>query len=145
MAENENIWLVTGDLGYGLLDAHRDDFPNRFLNAGASEQAAMGICIGLALQGKIPFLYSITTFLLYRPFEWIINYLSAERVPVRLVGSGYEEDYEHDGITHQPWEVHQVISLFHMSNYFPKTKEEIPWLVRSMIEEKQPSFICLRR
>ena len=76
MKKNKNIWLVTGDLGYKMFDSIKDDFPDRFLNAGSSEQAMMGIAVGLALKGKIPFVYSITPFLLYRSFETIRNYIN---------------------------------------------------------------------
>src|SRR3989344_3555766 len=104
MLKNKNIWVVTGDLGYGMWDRIRDDFPDRYLNVGASEQAMMGIAIGLALEGKIPFTYSITTFLLYRPFETIRNYINYEKIPVKLVGAGRDKNYLHDGISHWPLE-----------------------------------------
>ena len=75
MKENEDIYLVLGDLGYGWFDKHKKDFPKRVIDTGASEQAMMGIAVGLAMEGKLPFVYSITNFLLYRPFEWIRNYI----------------------------------------------------------------------
>jgi transketolase len=65
MQKDERIWCLTGDLGFGLLDQIRNDFPKRFVNVGASEQALVGAGVGLALSGKIPFCYSITTFLIY--------------------------------------------------------------------------------
>ena len=34
MAVNEDIYLVTGDLGYGLWDKIRDTYPERFFNVG---------------------------------------------------------------------------------------------------------------
>src|SRR3990167_6304737 len=85
---NDKIWLVTCDLGYGLWDGFRDQIPQRFLNTGAAEQAAADICVGLALEGKIPFFYSITTFLLYRPFETLRTYVNHEQIPIKLAGSG---------------------------------------------------------
>lgn len=146
MAEDERIWLILPDLGYKLFDLHLEHFPERVKSIGASEQAACGICVGLALEGKIPFLYSITTFLLYRGFEWHRNYLNHEGIPVRLVGSGLDDDYKHDGITHQPWEAERVLRLFpRIQTHFPKDKEEIPGIVQSMIENDEPSFLCLRR
>ena len=96
MEKDDRIWLLTGDLGYGMLDQIRDDFPERYLNVGASEQLLIGAGVGLALSGKIPFCYSITTFLIYRAFEWHRNYLNHEKIPVMLIGSGYEDDYSHD-------------------------------------------------
>ena len=145
MAKNQNIWLLTADLGYGLLDNHRDDFHN-YLNLGASEQTMIGAAVGLALSGKIPVCYSITTFLLYRPFEWLRNYVDKESVPIKLVGSGLDDDYEHDGYTHQPYEVRDVLNLFpNIKSYFPTTKQEIPEVLNEVLYNNKPSFLCLRR
>ena len=55
MAKNENIYLITGDLGYGLWDQIRDTYVDRFYNVGSSEMAMMGMGIGLAMEGKVPF------------------------------------------------------------------------------------------
>ncbi len=147
MEKDDRIWLLTADLGYGMLDKIRDDFPERFINFGASEQLMIGAGVGLALSGQIPFCYSITTFLLYRPFEWLRNYVNHESIPVRLVGSGFGNDYKHDGITHQPLELQEVLNLFpRISQHFPDNKEIIPAYVKAMIQENgQASFICLRR
>ena len=79
MKENKNIFLLTGDLGYNLWDNIKIDFKDRFINAGSSEQLMMGMAIGLAMDGKIPIVYSITPFLLYRPFELIRNYVNHEK------------------------------------------------------------------
>jgi len=65
---NPNIVLITADLGYGLFDNLKQKFPNNFINCGASEQLMIGLAVGLAYSNKIPFCYSITPFLLYRPF-----------------------------------------------------------------------------
>ena len=85
MKKNEDIHLITGDLGYGLWDKIRDDFPTRFHNVGSSEMVMMGMGIGLAMEGKIPYVYSITPFAIYRPFEMIRNYLDHEGIPVNII------------------------------------------------------------
>lgn len=146
MKKDDRIWCLTGDLGWGMLDKIRDDFPKRFVNVGASEQLLVGAAVGLALSGKIPFCYSITTFLIYRAFEWIRNYLSHEQIPVFLIGSGLDDDYKHDGISHQPFEVKEVLNVFpNIHQYYPSVKTQIPRLVHQMIEDNKPAFMCLRR
>jgi transketolase len=85
MAQDERIYLLTGDLGYGLWDKIKIDYPDRFINFLSSEQLMMGAAVGLALEGKIPVVYSISPFVLYRPFEWIRNYLNHENINVKLV------------------------------------------------------------
>jgi len=100
MGANKNIYLITGDLGYGLWDKIRDDYPDRFFNVGSSEMAMMGMAIGLAMEGKIPFVYSITPFAIYRPFEMIRNYLSHEKIPVNIIGGGRDKEYGYLGFSH---------------------------------------------
>jgi transketolase len=146
MVANESIWLLTADLGFGLLDPHKEDFPERFVNCGASECSMLGAAVGLSLSNKIVFCYSITTFLIYRAFEWHRNYLNHEQIPVFLIGSGYEDDYKHDGITHQPYEVGKVLdTLPNIWQYYPEEKESIPHYLELMIMKNKPAFMCLRR
>ena len=64
MGKNKDICLITADLGYGLWDSIRRDFPERYYNVGSAEQLMIGLAVGLAMEGKIPFAYSITSFLL---------------------------------------------------------------------------------
>ena len=146
MAENPDIWLISVDLGYGMWDKVRGDFPERFINTGAAEQSALGIGVGLALEGKIPIVYSITPFLIYRPCETIRNYLHHEKIPVKIVGSGRGRDYEHDGFSHWAEEDREIMKIFsNIEARWPETKEEIPDLVEEMIREKKPYYINLRR
>jgi len=146
MSSNPKIWVVTGDLGYGMLDRIRDDFPERFINVGAAEQSMVGIGIGLALEGKIPFVYSITPFLIYRPFETIRNYINREQIPVKLIGSGRDKDYLHDGFSHWAEEDRQVMKIFpNIKSFWPKTKEEIPKLLPEILSNKEPVYLNLSR
>lgn len=146
MAKNKDIWVVTGDLGYKMWDEIRKDYKNRFINVGAAEQAMMGIGIGLALKGKIPFVYSITTFLLYRPFETIRNYINREMIPVKLIGSGRDKDYIHDGYSHWAEEDKKVMKIFdNIRARWPETNEELPGLVREMLRNNAPYYVNLKK
>lgn len=146
MAKNPNIWLVVGDLGYKVFDRIRIAFPKRFLNCGAAEQSMMGIGVGLALEGKIPIVYSMSSFVLYRPFETIRNYVDYERIPVKLVGSGRNRDYLDHGLCHWAEEDKQVLRILkNIEGKWPETLEEIPNLVKKMIKNKNPWYINLKR
>lgn len=146
MKGNPKIYLLVGDLGYKVWDQHFADFPDRCINCGASEQAMLGIAVGLAQEGKIPFVYSITNFLLYRPFETLRNYLNWEKAGVILVASGRDRDYEHDGISHWSEDAKQVLDcLPNVTQYWPETKEEIPEIVSQAIINQAPAFISLKR
>ena len=58
MAKNDDLVLLTGDLGYGLWDRIRLDYSDRFCNFGSSEQLMVGAAVGMAMEGKIPIVYS---------------------------------------------------------------------------------------
>lgn len=146
MRQNKKIYVVVGDLGYKMWDTVRKDFPDRFINVGAAEQTLIGIGVGLALNGKIPIVYSITTFLLYRPFETIRNYINYEKIPVKLIGSGRNKDYIHDGISHWAEEDKQIMSIFkNIKSTWPDDIDEIPKLVNKMIKSNHPWYINLKR
>ncbi len=147
MLENKDIVLLTGDLGYKVWDRIRDDMPDRFFNLGAAEHSLMCAAVGMALEGKIPFVYSITPFLLFRPAEVIRNYVNKEKIPVKLIGSGRGEDYsQHDGFSHFCGDDQEILRLFpNIKGRWPPTKEEIPDLVEDMILREEPMYLNLSR
>lgn len=144
MQDNPDIYLLTGDLGFGLWDKIQNMFPERFINTGASEQALLDIAVGMALRGKIPFVYTISSFYL-RAFETISLYLHHEGIPVQMVGSGRDDDYKHDGYSHDSTMLQDLLKLTSVDQYYPEDKNVIPAMVKMMIENKKPSFISLRR
>jgi transketolase len=146
MQSNPDIYLVTGDLGYGLWDEVKDTFPNRFYNVGSSEMAMMGMAIGLAMDGKIPFVYSITPFAIYRPFEMIRNYINHENIPVRILGGGRNEDYGYLGFSHWASEDISVMNLFeNITSFKPNTTEELESSFKFSIQNNTPTYINLKR
>ena len=146
MRDDSRIWVVTGDLGFGMFDKVKRDFPERFVNVGAAEQAMVGVGVGLAIEGKIPVVYSITPFLLYRPFEAIRNYLNRDGIPVKLVGSGRNRDYGHDGFSHWAEEDRRVMQIFSgIEAFWPETKEEVPEILDLVLASSRPCYLNLRK
>lgn len=97
---DERITLLTGDLGYSVLEPFAEKFPDRFYNVGVAEQNLVGIATGLAEAGFIPFVYSIATFVSLRAYEFIRNGPILHKYPVRVIGSGGGFEYGQAGITH---------------------------------------------
>lgn len=146
MLTDKDIIVITCDLGYKMFDKIRDDFPDRFYNVGAAEQAGMGIAVGLAMSGKKPFIYSITPFLLWRPAETIRLYVNGESVPVRLVGGGRDKDYAHDGPSHDASDDMALLRLFpSVECGWPGDDSVIAGWVERMVKENRPFYINLRR
>ena len=144
MVGNKDIVVVTADLGYKMWDPIRAAYPNQFYNVGSAEQLMVGAGVGLALSGKIPILYSITPFLLYRPFELIRNYVNHEKIPVKLVGSGRDKDYTHDGFSH--WAEEDVHDVFpNINQKYPDSLEELRDIFQKVIYNGLPCYLNLRR
>jgi transketolase len=106
---DERVMLLTGDLGFMVLEDFQQRFPDRFLNCGVAEQNMVGVATGLAEAGFVPFVYSIATFSALRPYEFIRNGPALHGLPVRIVGVGGGFDYGHNGITHFALEDYAVM------------------------------------
>jgi transketolase len=98
--QDDRVWLVTGDLGYSVLEAFADRFPGRYLNAGVAEQNMTGIAAGLALRGKVVFTYSIANFPIMRCLEQIRNDVCYHNLDVKVVAVGGGLAYGSHGYTH---------------------------------------------
>jgi transketolase len=146
MSSNPNIYLITGDLGYGLWDKIRDEYPDRFYNVGSSEMAMMGVAIGLAMEGKIPYVYSITPFAIYRPFEMIRNYLDHEKIPVNIVGGGRDKDYGYLGFSHWSHDDKKIMSVFpNIISSWPEDDNELSSSFLYSLDKQLPTYINLKR
>lgn len=146
MEINKNIYLITGDLGYGLWDKIKEDFPDRFYNVGSSEMVMMGIGIGLAIEGKIPFVYSITPFAIYRPFEMIRNYLNHENIPVNIIGGGRDKEYGYLGFSHWAEDDKKIMNTFdNLRILHPNNEEELFNDFNLLIKNPKPSYLNLKK
>ena len=146
MAMDEKIVLILGDLGYGHFDKIRIDFPDRVYNSGAAELLMVGMAVGMALQGKIPICYSITPFVIFRPFEILRNYLDHEKIPVKLVGAGRDKDYGALGFSH--WGVDDKTHMNSFKNIiksWPKNSKELEEKFVDLLYNNKPVYLNLSR
>ena len=101
---NPRIFLVTGDLGYNMVEPFQKEFPHRFLNAGIAEQNMAGVAAGLAMQGYMVYVYSIGNFNTLRCFEQIRNDICYNNLNVRIVCMGEGYSYGDAGMSHHATE-----------------------------------------
>lgn len=142
---DKRIFLIFCGLGYPRVDEFVYNFPNRAINVESSEQTALDIAVGLAYEGKIPFVYTITPFF-YRGFETIRTYINHEKLHVILVGSGRDNDYKEDGISHDATDFGDFIHLFeNIAEYYPGDAGILPEMINNIIISKGPSFLSLRK
>ena len=146
MGVNNNIRLITADLGYGILDPVGMYNADKFYNVGAAEQLMVGAAIGMAQEGLVPVCYSMSSFVLYRPFELLRNYLNHEGTAVKLVGSGRDQDYEHDGISHWAHDDEAVLAaLPNIQIFKPSGIAELELMWPDFISSDRPCYLNLKR
>ena len=118
-------------------------FPNRFFNLGLAEQSGISIAAGMAIEGLRPVVYSITPFLLERPFEQIKIDIDEQNLPVVLVGYS---DYPTHGPTHSLLNAEGLVKLFkNIAGYFPKNSQETEKAMWEAYHANKPAIICLKR
>lgn len=146
MRQDERVWLLSGDLGFGVLDQARNEFPERFCNVGAAEQLMLGAAVGLAHSGKIPVCYSITPFVIFRPYEYLRNYLDHEGCPVKLVGAGRGQDYGHLGFSHWADDANRALDVFpNIQQFMPNTIHDLESGWEDWLYSDKAGYLNIRR
>ncbi len=143
---DERVFLLTGDLGFSVFEKFRDGFPDRFINMGVAEANMTGVAAGLALSGKIVFIYSIVPFAIMRCFEQVRNDLCMQNLNVRIIGVGGGLSYGSLGPTHQSTEDIAIMrALPNMTVVCPGDPVEAGLAVRKAMLHKGPVYIRLGR
>ena len=139
---DEKIVFLTGDLGFEF-NEFKDKFPHRYFNMGVCEQTMIGSASGMALEGLKPFIYSITPFLLERPFEQIKIDIDHQKANVVLVGYA---DYPGMGPTHAELDWKTISPLFKNTKfYFPETKQDVINAIRDTQTYNGPAVLILKK
>ncbi len=144
--KNEDIFVLTADLGYKLFDNIKSKCPDRFYDVGIAEANMISIASGLSLCGKNVYCYSIVPFLVMRAFEQIRIDVAYHNLNVKLVGVGGGFTYGFEGITHFGLEDLALMrSLPNMSVVVPADPFEAQRLARISYEHQGPIYIRLGR
>ena len=143
LANKDNkIVLLVGDIGYGIFDDFRKNHPNRFYNLGICEQSLIGTASGMSLEGLKPWVYTITPFLIERPFEQVKLDIDQQKANVKLVGFA---DYPNLGPTHSELDAEKLMNLFNnIKSYFPKDSSETKKFFYECYKNNGPNFISLK-
>lgn len=142
--EDPRVVLLTGDLGFAVLEPFAEEFPDRFYNVGVAEQNMLGLAAGLADAGFLPFAYSIATFASMRPYEFLRNGAALHELPVRLVGMGAGLDYGHNGVTHFALEDVAIMRAQpSVSVVAPADAEQARAALRATLDRRGPTYFRL--
>jgi transketolase len=145
LAENDKrVMALISDNGAIVYDKYRAAFPEQYLNCGISEANMVGVAAGLASCGKVPFAYTIASFLAYRAFEQIRNDVCLQRMNVKLVGIGAGFVYSNLGPTHHSTEDLALMrALPGLTVFSPCDPLETRMVTRAACEIKGPVYIRL--
>ncbi len=98
---------------------------------------------GLAIEGFRPIIYSITPFVLERPFEQVKIDIDEQNLPVMLIGYS---DYPTHGPTHRPLNPERLVTVFkNIQSYFPNNSFEAEKAILDSYLIKSPSMIFLKK
>ncbi len=147
LAESDpRIWLLTGDLGFSVLEPFARRFPHRFVNVGVAEQNMMGVAAGLARCGKVVFIYSIVNFATLRCLEQIRNDVCAHDAKVNIVAVGGGFTYGSAGYTHHGVEDLGVLrSLPNLTLVAPGDPAETRLATRAIVDWPGPCYLRLEK
>ena len=145
MAEHDpSIMLITGDLGFGVLNAYIERFPHQFLNAGVAEQNMTGLAAGLALEGHKVYTYSIGNFTTLRCLEQLRNDVCYHDADVTAVAVGGGFSYGQLGMSHFATEDLAILrALPNMTVVAPSDPWETRVLTRQMAAAPGPKYLRL--
>ena len=144
--DDQRLAVVVADISpAGSMAKFRDEFPERFVNTGVAEQTMIGMVAGMALRGMRPFAYTIATFAIYRPFEFVRDDLAYQELPVTVVGVGGGVAYSTLGGTHHAMEdVAVACAIPGMQVFAPCDPSETDLITRwCALENKKPTYLRL--
>lgn len=146
LAQDKDVILLTGDLGFGIFDQIAADFPDRFINVGVAEQNMLGLAAGLSLMGKKVFCYSIANFSFMRGLEQFRNGAIYHNTNVTVVCSGGGFTYGQLGFTHFAIEDYGILSTFStIEIHHPSTSTQVVDATRACAAHNGPSYIRLEK
>ena len=133
--KDKNVILITGDLGFGVLDDFIKKFPDQFINAGVAEQNMTGIATGLGLDGKTVFTYSIGNFNTLRCLEQIRNDACYHNCNLNIISVGGGFSYGALGYSHHATEDIAIMrALPNIRVFCPSDFWEVEEITKKVVE-----------
>jgi transketolase len=143
-SKDKDVVLILGDIGGFILQKYQKDFPERFLNAGIAEANMIGVACGLAMNGKKPFVYTITPFVTARPYEQIKDDVAYANLNIRLIGIGSGIAYTPYGPTHHSIDdISLMRTLPNMTVISPADPREVKDAMRALLDYNGPAYLRL--
>ncbi len=142
--QDKNVLSLISDNGMIVYDDFRAAFPGQYFNFGISECHMIAAAAGMATCGKIPFAYTISSFLAYRAYEFLRLDVCLEKINVKIVGIGTGVSYGYLGPTHHTTEDLALLrSLPNLTVFSPASPMEARGAVEAAYKMNGPVYIRL--
>lgn len=141
--KDKRLYLLVCDMGFGVTDELKREFPDRVINCGIMEQGTVGIAAGMSISGLIPIVYSIVNFLVYRSLEQMRNDVVLQGLNVKFISTGAEDYFKFLGPSHccAKHDI-ELMRLIGMKVYDPyKDKKAFQKLFKGWITDKRAGYL----
>lgn len=146
MHADSSVMLLTGDLGYGVLDDIAERYPSQFLNVGVAEQNMIGVAAGLVQTGHRVICYSIANFASLRCLEQIRNDIVYHQLDVMIIAIGAGLSYGTLGFSHFATEdISCMRALPGLTVYSPATDNDLASAMKHLGAMKTPRYLRVDR
>ncbi|CAN5885156.1 transketolase C-terminal domain-containing protein [soil metagenome] len=141
---DERVVFIGSDLSPNLLGEMKKEFPSRYYMEGIAEANIIGMAAGMAMDGYIPYVNTIATFITRRCYEQVAIDLCLHDLPVRLIGNGGGYVYAPLGPTHEAIEDIAIMrALPRMTVTAVCDAEEMARLMDATLDWPHPIYIRL--
>lgn len=142
--QDDRVVFIGSDLGVGTLNEFKEEFPDRYFSDGISEAHLVGVAAGMAMEGKIPYLNTIATFISRRALEQVVLDVALHKAKVRLIANGGGLVYAPLGPTHQAIDdLASMGAIPGMGVLAPADAVEMEQLMRQTLHHEGPLYIRL--
>ena len=143
---DERVVFIGSDLSPGLLGEMKKAYPDRYYMEGIAEANIIGMAAGMAMEGFLPYVNTIATFITRRCYEQVAVDLCLHDLPVRLLGNGGGYVYAPLGPTHQAIEDIAIMrALPNMTVTAVCDAEEMTRLMTASLDWPHPIYIRLAK
>ena len=141
---DDRVVFIGSDLSPGLLSDMKSEMPNRHYMEGVTEANVIGMAAGMSMDGFIPYVNTIATFITRRCYEQVALDLCLHDLPVRLIGNGGGVVYAPLGPTHLAVEDIAIMrALPNMTVTAVADADEMVRLMEASLDWPHPIYIRL--
>src|ERR1700692_2301154 len=143
---DKRVLFIGSDLSPGLLGDMKKEMPERWYMEGITEANVIGMAAGFAMEGYVPYVNTIATFITRRCYEQVAVDLCLHDLPVRLIGNGGGFVYAPLGPTHQAIEDIAIMrALPNMTVVCPADADEAARLMEQTLDWPGPIYVRLAK